>query len=357
MAYVESPDRQREIAMARHEALMAYFKNAGDAAQSQRLAHWAVPAGMTVPQYENHISPRRQRVAAMIGCPPPGTPLEPRPRIDEIGRDDDGTFYRVTLPLLAEGLEAYGILLRPHQVTRNTLAVAIHGGGGNPEVVVPVLEQSWNYNDMGRRLARRGHVVWAPACYETLPGRDNTKIEVHTPMDRRARMIGTTLTAVDAYALIRSTEGLLSCAGIAPAQGFGGAIAVGLSYGGQRALVAPALSQAFVASVCSCFFNDRRKVLDAGADTTNWNDWMYQDIYRIATDVEWCQLICPRPLFIEAGKSDNLIPIDGAVATAPHVQAVYEALGIGDRFAFEAFEGGHEFSGVKALEFLDKQGL
>lgn len=360
MPYVESPDKQRQIAFARQDKVLGYLARASDEAQRQRLARWQPPAGMTAEQYELFTSPLRQQAAAMIGYPPPGEPVELKLSFEQIGSDDDGTFYRVTMPLLRQGLEAYGILLRPHKVTRATLALAIHGGGGNPEVVVPVLEQSWNYNDMGRRLARRGHVVWAPAAYETLVKDDGGKIEVHLPLDRRARMIGTTLVAIDAYSIIRSTDAILACGSGVPVAGgaaFAGAIAVGLSYGGLRALVAPAMSPAFVASVCSCYFSDRRKRLDAAADGENWNDMMYEDVFRIATDVEFCQLICPRPLFIENGKADNIFSIDDSIAQAPKVQAVYEALGIGGRFGFEAFEGGHEFSGVKALEFLDRQGL
>ncbi len=245
-------------------------------------------------------------------------------------------------------------------MARPTLALAIHGGGGNPEVVVPVLEQSWNYNDMGRRLARRGHVVWAPAAYETLVKDEGGKIEVHSQLDRRARMIGTTLVAIDAYSLIRSTEALLALGAAVPQGGgaaFSGAIAVGLSYGGLRSLVAPAMSQAFVASVCSCYFSDRRKRLDAAAGGDNWNDMMYDDVYHVATDVEFAQLICPRPLFIENGKTDPLFPIDDSIAQAPNVQAIYDALGLGSRFGFDAFDGVHEFNGIKALEFLDHMGL
>ncbi len=100
MAYVESIDKQRQIANARQEQVLGYFGRASDEAQRQRLAHWQPPAGMTAAQYEIFISPLRQQAAEMIGYPPPGEPVEASPSFEPIGSDDDGTFYRVTMPLL-----------------------------------------------------------------------------------------------------------------------------------------------------------------------------------------------------------------------------------------------------------------
>lgn len=349
--FSESRDAQHARLAARYAQAQAYLDHVADAAEAERLAHWPVPAGLTPTQYAATLAPRREELTAMLGYPPPGNPIAATAEIEEIGADADGTFYRLTLPLFAEGLDAYGLLIRPQAITRTTLAVAIHGGGGTPELAAGILESSYNYNDMGRRLARRGHLVWMPMCYERTSMQEPADgPNVHRTIDRRARLVGSTVSAIDLHAIIQSTAYLMD------REGLTGAIAVGLSYGGFRALMVAALSELFVASVSSCYFNDRRAILDAALPDGGFDDWYFWNALRVATDVECCRLICPRPLFIEVGQEDTLFPVAGALRQVDAVREVYAALGVAERFGFDAFSGGHEFSGVQALAFLERMG-
>ncbi len=351
MSYEESFESQNKILADRFAGVNRYLEQLADKKDIQRTNHWAMLDGISLDEYAARIEPFRTRVKGMFGYPPPGTPVAPEPSFEHIGDDDDGIFYRVKMPLLEEGLEAYGLLIRPSRPQPGkSLAVALHGGAGTPEIAAGILGAS-NYHDMGRRMARRGHVVWMPACHERVSFNDDAQLEdLHTFLDLKARLVGSTLPAIDLYSIIRSTEVLLSAEYSASSC----AIVVGLSYGGFRALAVSALSNIFSACVSSCFFNDRRKILETHAPKRGFTDWFFNDVLAIATDVELCRLICPRPLFIEVGANDALFPKEGAIDAAAAVQQIYDSLGIGDRFGFDAFDGTHEYSGVMALEFLDR---
>lgn len=351
MAYEEDRVSQNDRLAAQYRQVRAYLSTVADEAERERIARWTPPGPLSPEEYQQFVQPLRGKVLEMLAYPPPGTPVASNPRLEQIGEDDDGTFFRLTVPLLQEGLSAYGLVIRPAHIKPNAaLAVAIHGGGGTPELAAEILGET-NYQNMGRRLARRGHLVWMPACYErTTFDEASGNADVHGILDRRARLVGTTLAAIDAYTIIRSTEAMLRWARL-PA-----AIAVGLSYGGFRALEVTALSQMFTACISSCYFNDRRPLLEQFADDGRFTDWFFDDVLRIATDVEFCRLICPRPLCIEVGASDDLFPVAGAQRAAEQVRAVYRSQGVEDRFVFDAFTGCHEFSGTAAFDFLDRLG-
>lgn len=352
--YSEDHESQNARLADRYEQVGRYLAAAADGAQSQRVRDWALPTGVSPADYEQHMAPFRARVEAMIGYPPPGERMECLPALEDVGADEDGAFHRVRLPLLQEGLEAYGLLIQPRApAPGKCLAVAIHGGGGTPELAAGILGPS-NYEDMGRRLARRGHTVWMPACHERVTfDTAAPAVDVHRTLDLRARLVGTTLSAIDAFAIVASTEAVLA----SPHCEADGAIAVGLSYGGFRSLLVSALASVFRACVSSCYFNDRRQVLEAYVPSGGFSDWCFPDTLRVATDVELCRLICPRPLCIEVGVKDEAFRVEGAIGASAAVRDVYESLGVADRFEFDAFEGGHEFSGVGAFAFLDRMGL
>jgi hypothetical protein len=332
----------------------AYLSALADAAEAARRQAWTIPDGLTLEQVAGWAAPRRESVLRMLGYPPPGTPHAANPQFAEIGRDDDGTFFRVAMPLFNEGLSVDGILIRPHvDFAQKVLAVAIHGGKGCADWDSGLLEMANHDKAIGRRLARRGHLVWLPSCPEPDPGftPDASTLDPHKYLEIKARLVGTTLAALDLYRILRSTEAVLAWSGLSRA------LAVGLSYGGFRALYATALSDRFVGCVASCFVNDRRSVQEQYAGEGNFLDWVFPNMLRTATDVEIAQLICPRPLGVEVGASDTLFPLAGARSAGAEIAAQYARLGVSDRFLFDVFAGGHEYSMTKAFDFLHRMGL
>jgi len=63
-------------------------------------------------------------------------------------------------------------------------------------------------------------------------------------------------------------------------------------------------------------------------------------------------LACPRPLQVQVGEEDAMFRVGDAQRLATRAAAYYDRLGVGERFEFVAFEGGHEWRGDVAWRFL-----
>jgi hypothetical protein len=59
--------------------------------------------------------------------------------------------------------------------------------------------------------------------------------------------------------------------------------------------------------------------------------------------MELSALICPRPFYLEAGKTDDLVPADKFPPYVAQLREMYARLGLADRFAYKLHEGWHEF--------------
>jgi hypothetical protein len=119
---------------------------------------------------------------------------------------------------------------------------------------------------------------------------------------------------------------------------------IGLSYGGLYTQYTAALDTRIRAAVSSCFFNSR------------WlypkEDWNFFNILNEFADPEVCALICPRALWIEVGSKDELFGVEGARVEASRTRHHWEKLGLAERFVYREFDGGYEFNGEGAYEFL-----
>ncbi|MBI2952572.1 hypothetical protein HYY27_10770, partial [bacterium] len=75
-------------------------------------------------------------------------------------------------------------------------------------------------------------------------------------------------------------------------------------------------------------------------------------LLRYADTPEIFSLISPRPVVIEWGLSDPLIPHEWAERGLTRIRKAYEAAGVGARLYVDRFDGGHVFSGRVAREVL-----
>jgi hypothetical protein len=116
---------------------------------------------------------------------------------------------------------------------------------------------------------------------------------------------------------------------------------LGLSYGGFYTLFLTAADPRIKVAASSCFFNDRLEYA--------WLDWTWFDSANKILDGEICQLICPRPLYVEVALSDQIFNPEGARRTAVQVREAYTRLGVEERFVFSTFEGEHELSKDEAI--------
>lgn len=224
-----------------------------------------------------------------------------------------------------------------------------HGGLGCPELVTSVCDSA-NYNDGARKFVELGYAVFAPlfVLRREEEAEPEWPAEYRVGLHMNALWAGTTVLAVELMKVERAMKFFDSYPEV-DASAIGVA---GLSYGGYFALYSAALISRVAFCVSSCYFNDRLEFLSK--KPAELMDWRYPGAGELFGDAEIAALICPKPLYIEAGQRDELLDVEGAKREAEKVRAVYEACGAGDKFLFDAFDGTHEFNLSKLQSFFGK---
>ena len=288
--------------------------------------------------YLRSLKPYRNRFRDLLGWPLTTTPQnEPTMRQELVAEDELGRLFRVWIRTLPE-LETYGLLFLPHSEGPHALVVSQHGGGRTPELCSGLFRPS-NYNDVSRRVLRRDCAVFAPQL--TLWREESGPLVEFDRLDRQLKQLGGSIAALDTHQICRSLDALSNLEGIDA----GRIGIVGVSWGGFYALVSAALDTRIIVALTSIFFNNRYKYHFAPA--------VWFGSATSFLDAEIACLVCPRPLYIEVGKLDDLFTVETARPEAEKVRAVYDALGLESRFRYVEHEGGHEFDKAdEGIEFL-----
>jgi dienelactone hydrolase len=281
---------------------------------------------------------------ATLGYPPPGFLPHPDGHFDKVGEDGGATYYRCFIKVTPE-METYGLYIVPKNVKLPApLVISQHGGGGTPEMAT--FHGGTNYHDQVRGAVAEGYVVFAPLTimYPYHDRDHDTPIpsDVRGLLDDDLRTRGTTLMGVEAYKISRALDAVLKRPEVDPRQ----VAMIGLSYGGFYTLYTTALEPRIKVAVASCSFRDKEPT---GAARTDRPAGRPNDIIS----AELVRLIAPRPLEIQDGINDKGFPIDDVRRAVEKSRVWYTGSHASD-FAFEAFEGVHEFRGDVAWPFLRK---
>jgi Dienelactone hydrolase family len=304
-----------------------------------RRAELFQPDFASLESYKASVQPYRQRLRAMLGWPLILAASEGVPTAREMlaGQDDLGCIYRLWIEVMPN-LEAYGLLFLPPVDRPCALVLSQHGGLGTPELCSGFFGSA-NYNDMTRRVLRRGVAVFAPQLFRW----DEQYGPRHDPpeIDRRFKQLGGSLAALEIWCLQRSLDYLLNRKDI-DSRRVG---MIGLSYGGFHTLFMAALDVRVRVALSSCFVNDRRRY--------GWGDLSWFNAANTSFDAQVAGLICPRALCVEVGQNDELFDVQHARPEASQIQVLYERLGIPGRFRYHEHPGGHELDlDDGGIEFL-----
>ena len=332
----EAGNAFRETMLAEVKALVRSERRKAD----RRRKQYFKPELSSVAAYEESAATYREELVKMLGWPLTDHRPTDAPSVSQqrVGTDSLGRISRVLIETLP-GVQTYGLFFRPPGKGPFPLVVSQHGGGGTPELCSGFFGSA-NYNDMTRRILRRGAAVFAPQlllwnCESFGPNHEKDVI------DRRLKQLGGSLAALDLHRILRSLDYFAKRRDI-DADRIG---MIGLSYGGFFTLFAAALDRRIRAAVSSCYFNNR-KMYDLV-------DWVWFNAANQFMDAEVGALVCPRPLHVEVGKADELFHVRHARPEARRLEAVYERLGIGERFEYEEHDGGHELDkSDKGIDFL-----
>jgi dienelactone hydrolase len=300
-------------------------------------------------------------VAAMGGWPAEQVPLNP-----EVTEEyDDGDYVRRRLLLDTEPMMSVPCwLLVPKDFKpgeRRPAVLALHGHGNGKDDIAGLdhgeeervnLIKAANY-DYARQFARRGYVVIAPdhrnfgeRAYprEPLYGRDPCNIVM-----LKATLFGRNMLLANVWDACKCIDYLQTRDDV-DGERLG---AAGLSYGGTMTLWTAALDERIKIADVSCYMNSFLAYAfnmdnTCGSQTPANLLGLLDEMWEIAA------LIAPRALVCENGINDTGFPIAEAQAAHAKIAQAYEKAGVGNRFAADVFEGGHEFSGRVAFGMFAK---
>ena len=333
----EAANHYRKEILAQMESLIKSKRSESD---SQRERFFD-PDFSSEQAYEADIHKYRRQFKEMLGWPLtlPAPETVPSAREKFIAEDDLGRIYRIWIETLP-GLETYGLLFLPLGKGPHPLIISQHGGGGTPELCSGFLGSA-NYNDMSRRVLRRGFAVFAPQL--SMWRDDFGPTANRNQIDIQLKQIGGSIAALDIWQLQRSLD-LLTARKDIDDKRIG---MIGLSWGGFYTLITAAVETRIQVAVASCFFSNRY-VYDMSPAV-----WFNSG--NTFLDAEIAGMVCPRSLYIEVGKQDELFDVCHAQPEAQKVAKFYDKLGIPERFIYKEHEGGHELDkSDNGIQFLSK---
>ena len=188
-----------------------------------------------------------------------------------------------------------------------------------------------NYNDMTRRILRKGVHVFCPQLFIWKEPRFGSSPYDHLAMDHAFKYHGGSLVAVEIDGLQKWIDYLQTLPEILPEKiGM-----IGLSYGGFYTLHVTALDMRIKAALCSCFFNSDR------SPYTDFCDMRWFNSANVFKDAEVAGLICPRKLWLQFGDNDALFRYEWAEKELNQVREFYQDNR--ENLRFEVFSGVHEF--------------
>jgi dienelactone hydrolase len=295
----------------------------------------------------------RARLRGLLGQDPERVPLDTEVR----GSVDCGSYRRDSIVFDTEStMSVPAFLLVPHgRGDRGPAVLAQHGHGpGKSEVCglddaasrAAIAEHGGG--DYGHQLAELGYVVLAPdlRCFGerqdwTPPDKYACDVNLVHAYAAGANPLGQNLWDLTRALDVLEEHPLVDPAAIGM---------VGLSYGATMTLFLTALDDRIAAAVVSGYFTAWRD-----AHRVPFNLCGSQVLPGMLDELDHMDLgalVAPRPLLVQTGTDDLIFPVDAARREVARLAPVYDALGVPDALVHDVFEGGHEWHGASAAEFL-----
>lgn len=244
-----------------------------------------------------------------------------------VASDELADIYRLQLEI-QPGLWMYGILFLQHAETPCPLVISQHGGFGTPELCSSFIDSA-NYNDMTRRILRKGVHVFCPQLFlwhwQFFGAREYDR----RAMDDQLKRVGSSMAAIEIDGLQQYLDYLQTLPKVDP-QRIG---MIGLSYGGFYTMLMTALDLRIKACMSSSFFNNARAHKE-------FSDCAWKGSETVFQDAEVAALVYPRKLWIAVGDQDELFPCQSAQEEYVRLQTIYNEW---NGVRFQIFSGVHEF--------------
>lgn len=208
--------------------------------------------------------------------------------------------------------------------------------------------------DYGLQMAKHGYVTMA-IDYRGFGERSDPGNPYHS-RDKcninfiKASLMGTNLLTLNLFDAKRSIDYLcqLDCV---DSNRIG---TMGLSFGGTMTTWIAMMDDRIKAAdiICySCRFKNF-----AIADANFCGSQFIPGLFELCDVADLHGLIAPKPLLAEIGKQDRCFNVDEAIDCSKEVSKIYKAAKVPQNYEVDLFDGGHQFSGKKALNFFGSSG-
>ena len=330
------------------EERLAWLRKQIDESEANRYTKWRIEK-QPKSEFPKIQKAMLQDYRQMTGTlPEDATPMAIR---SELALATDGyRAYRVTIDVV-EGVDVYGHLLIPLGFEGKRPAVICqHGFGGMPEKIsgVGITEDS-PYHEVGRKLAEKGYVVFAPTLMHIRPAEDVSR------QTRQACSIGMMRVAMP----IAKTNRVIDFLETLPAVDKDRIGYYGLSYGGYSAMWMTPLLDRLSVSIASGNFNDWRMKITSDELNTSYLRHPDEDMYswnclNRFTHPELLAMVIPRPMAVEYGNQDGITTPAWTARAWKQTVAIRDHLSQQDHLSLYEFDGPHEIHGVETFDFLDR---
>jgi dienelactone hydrolase len=288
----------------------------------------------------------RARLWDLLGTPGDGARVPLNAQTVEVHQEEAYRREKVLYDT-APGISAVAYLLVPRDATRPRPAVLCPPGHGAGKEVVA---QKGTTQDYAVRLAEAGFVTLAP---EHLGFGERQQLDRgdaqrgYRLTNLKLQLLGQTAIGLRLWDLQRALDLLQERPEVRP-DAIG---CCGLSLGGEMTLYLAALDERVRCAVISGFLNTFRQTFFA---VEHCNCGYVPGVLKWAEMGDIAAAIAPTPLLVEAGKRDRGFPLAGALEGYATARRAYEVAGVPQRCEMEVFDGGHAFSGRKAIPWLQR---
>jgi dienelactone hydrolase len=247
------------------------------------------------------------------------------------------------------------LLIPKERDERAGAIIACHGHGyGSKDIVGLTIDGEAKTGDKGYQkdfaveLVNKGYIVAAP---ELLGFGDRKLSEENKEANSCQRLstfllaMGQTMAGYRVFETLRCVDYLLTRDDIDAAR-IG---CMGISGGGLVCSFAAAIDNRISAAVVSGYTNTfQASILSIHHCIDNY----IPGLSLVAEMPDLIGLIAPRPLLIEAGKSDPIFPVHATLEAYEQIRSIYQNLASEEKLELDLFEGTHEISGNVAYDWF-----
>lgn len=294
-------------------------------------------------QWQEEIRPR---FLELLGLPE--EPVRVPTLIERLTEEETVTYLRERL--LYETIpELYvpALLLTPKPVTRPRPAVLCPPGHGRG--MYQLVDEDGPYKKYPWGLVERGFVVLVPEHagfgLRTSESGDDPQAN-HTYYYQALNLLGESAMGFLLFDLQRALD-LLATLPQVDGERIG---CWGVSLGGEMTLLTAAVDERIKVACISGFLSSYRSSF---LDCSHCGCGYVFGLARYLEHVDIASLIVPRPLLVES-PSHDIFPLEAANQAVAELRRLYALWGVPERLDQDIFEAGHEISGAKAFDWLER---